>query len=68
MAKIETVPMDVVCELASAIVERQFFIDSKTGDEHSFVDENGDTRYIESVQDEFNVVLDIIDEILNPET
>lgn len=63
----KNVEMDVLCEMASAIVERQFFIDSKTGEEHSFTDENGDIRYIESVQDEFNVVLDILDEIANPE-
>lgn len=72
MTKVETLPMDVMVEIASAIVERQFYIDnegnsSSSDDEHTFTDTNGDIRYIEPVQDEFNKVLDIIDSIANPE-
>ena len=62
-----TVEMDTVCELASAIVERQWFKTHGFDTPHSFTDENGDIRYVEAAQDEFNIVLDIVDEILNPE-
>lgn len=67
--KLATVDMDVMSELASEIVERQWHKENWniSGVDHSFTDENGDTRYIEEVQDEFNSVLDIIDDILNPE-
>lgn len=64
--KVQTVGMDVLCELASTIVERQWNKEHYPK-EHSYVDEQGDIRYIEEVQDEFNVVLDIVDDILNPE-
>lgn len=50
--------MDVMCELASELVERRFV-------NHSYIAENGDVRYTEKVQDEFNEVLDILDGILN---
>lgn len=63
-----TVEMDTVCELASEIVERQWFKTHGFDTPHSFTDANGDIRYVEEAQDEFNTVLDIIDEILNPET
>ena len=66
MSKVQTVEMDTMSELASAIVERQWY-KTHWNKEHSFTDDNGDIRYIESVQDEFNAVLDIIDDILNPE-
>jgi hypothetical protein len=57
---------EILCELASAIVERQFYKDNVlNGLDHSFTDSNGDIRYIDEVQDEFNQILDIIEEILN---
>ena len=68
MSKVQTIDMDVMCELASAIVERQYYKDHEYGRyQHSFVDKNGDIRYVEEVQDEFNKVLDLLDDILNPE-
>ena len=60
-----TVEMDVLCELASAIVERQWY--KNHNKDHSYTAENGDIMYIEEVQDEFTKVLDLVDEILNPE-
>jgi hypothetical protein len=63
---IQTVGIDTMSEIASAIVERRFYKTHTTGN-HSFTDTNGDIRYIEEVQDDFNTVLDIIDSILNPE-
>jgi len=57
---------EVLCELASAIVERQFYKDNAFNSlEHSYEAENGDIHYIDEVQDEFNEVLDLLDEILN---
>ena len=57
---------DILCELASAIVERQFYKDNAFNDlEHSYKADNGDIMYKEEVQDEFNEVLDLIDNILN---
>lgn len=67
MNKVETVGMDVVSELASAIVERQWNRTHHSNEPHTVVEENGDWRYVEEAQDEFNSVLDLIDEILNPE-
>ena len=60
------VTMDVVCELASEIVERQWDNDNHPKP-HSYIAENGDELYIEEVQDEFNHVLDLVDRILNSE-
>jgi len=60
------VTMDVVCELTSEIVERQWNSENYPKP-HSYTAENGDLRYIEEVQDEFNSVLDLVDTILNPE-
>lgn len=69
MTKIQTVDMDVMSELASAIVERQFNKDNaNNNNSHSFFDDNGDWVYYDEVQDEFNSVLEIIDSTLNPET
>ena len=60
------VDMEMMCELASAIVERQFYKDNAFNSlEHSFTASNGDIVYTEEVQDEFGEVLDIIDNILN---
>lgn len=59
--------MDVKCEIASAIVERQWNKTHWESEPHSIESENGDIRYIEEVQDEFNNILDIIDEILGDE-
>lgn len=59
------VEMDVLCELASEIVERQWNKDHQWSGEHSYIDEAGDLKYIEEVQDEFNKVLDLCDEVLN---
>ena len=57
---------EVLCELASAIVERQFYKDNAFNSlEHSFTASNGDIVYTEEVQDEFGEVLDLIEEILN---
>ena len=54
---------DILCELASAIVERQWY---KTHlNNHSYVEDNGDIHYIDEVQDEFNEVLDLIEGVLN---
>lgn len=64
--QLNTVDMDTICEIASEIVERQWRKDHPDTD-HSFTDTNGDIRYIEAVQDEFNTVLDIVDDILNPQ-
>jgi hypothetical protein len=66
MTKVETVPMDVLVEMASAIVERQWDKENAPVP-HSHEDENGDIIYRSEVQDEFNEVLDILDEIANPE-
>lgn len=60
---LDAVPMDAMAELASAIVERQWYKHHRT--HHSFTDKNGDLRYNEEVQDEFIKVLDIIDDVLN---
>ena len=60
------VTTDILCELASAIVERQFYKDNAFNSlEHSYEADNGDIMYKEEVQDEFNEVLDLIDNILN---
>ena len=54
---------DILCELTSAIVDREWY---KTHSSSPMVEEdNGDFRYKEEVQDEFNKMLDIIDTILN---
>jgi len=57
------VDMEMMCELASAIVERQWHKNNLS--DHSFTASNGDVVYKEEVQDEFGEVLDIIDDILN---
>lgn len=67
MSKVQTVDMEVVSELASAIVERQFFINHPYSHHHSYIDENGDYGYVEEVQEEFSAVYGILDGILNPE-
>ena len=67
MYKHETVDMETLSELASEIVERQFYKDNGFNTNHSYTANNGDIHYIEAVQDEFNNVLDILDDILNPE-
>ena len=60
------VTTDILCELASAIVERQFYKDNAFNNlEHSYKADNGDIHYIDEVQDEFNEVLDLIDELVN---
>ena len=57
------VTTDILCELTSAIVDREWY---KTHSSSPMVEEeNGDFRYKEEVQDEFNKMLDIIDTILN---
>ena len=57
---------DILCELASAIVERQLYKDNAFNDlEHSYTADNGDIMYREEVQDEFIEVLDLIEEIVN---
>ena len=57
---------DILCELASSIVERQFYKDNAFNDlEHSYEADNGDIMYKEEVQDEFNEVLDLVESILN---
>ena len=61
-----TVEMDTVCELTSEIVERQWNKEHYPTP-HTVKQANGDWRYIEEVQDEFILVMDLIDEILNPE-
>lgn len=60
------IEMDIMCELASAIVERQWDKENHF-ENHSYEAPNGDLRYHEDVQDEFNQVLDIIDTIVNGE-
>lgn len=60
------VEMDLLCELASELVERAHY-KKHFSKQHSFKDLNGDIRYIDEVQDEFNIVLDILDEYLNGE-
>lgn len=65
--QIRTVEHDVVCELASAIVERQFHKDKGFRAIHSYVDETGALVYKPEVEKEFNSMVDLIDEILNPE-
>ena len=55
----------IVCELASEIVERQWNKTHWENEPHSFVDTNGDIRYVDEAQDEFNEVLDVINNILN---
>jgi len=57
------VDMEMMCELASAIVERQWYKNNLS--DPSFTASNGDIVYKEEVQDEFGKVLDIIDDILN---
>lgn len=57
------VELDVLCDMASAIVEREW---DKTHEEpHTIEESNGDVHYIDEVQDEFNQVLDILDDICN---
>lgn len=56
--------MDTLCELTSAIVERQWSIDHPHTP-HSYIADNGDMMYIGEVQDEFNEVLGILERILN---
>lgn len=60
------VPMDVMCELASAIVERDWAKTHWESEPHSTENEHGDVQYVEEAQAEFNEVLDLIDEIVNP--
>jgi len=57
--------MEMMCELASAIVEREWYKTHWESDTPDYEDEQGDIHYIDEVQDEFNEVLDIIDDILN---
>lgn len=59
------IDMDIVCELASEIVERQWNKTHWESEPHSYVAENGDIRYVEEAQDEYLEVLDVIDNILN---
>jgi len=59
------VETDVLCELASAIVERQWYKTHWESENHSYEAENGDIHYIDEVQDEFNEVLDLIEGVLN---
>lgn len=61
--------MDVLCELASEIVERQWHKENwdVSGVDHSFVDSSGNLTYIEEVQREFEEVLDLLETILNKE-
>ena len=54
---------EVLSELASAIVERDWYKTHSTN--HSFTASNGDLVYREEVQQEFIEVLDLIEEILN---
>ena len=63
---------DILCDLASAIVERQHEKDNREMSEklgytlhHSYTADNGDIIYREEVQQEFIEVLDLIDEIVN---
>lgn len=63
----KTIPMDVLVDMASAIVERQWDKDNYPVP-HTYMEENGDYRYREEVQDEFNEVLDILDKIANPDS
>lgn len=58
------IDMSYKSELASAIVERQWNKTHWENEPHSYTAENGDIHYIEEVQDEFNDILDLIDEIL----
>ncbi len=57
------VETEVLSELASAIVEREWYKTHSTN--HSFTASNGDLVYKQEVQDEFCEVLDLIDNILN---
>ena len=59
------VTTDILCELASSIVERQWYKTHWESENHSYEADNGDIMYKEEVQDEFNEVLDLIDNILN---
>lgn len=62
------VEMDMMCELASDIVE--YIVTYHTDiplAELEVTEENGDLRYSDRVQDIFNEVLDIVDEDLNGE-
>lgn len=70
MTKIETLPMDVMCEMASDIVNYIWFTVLHHADhyDHTIEDENGDFVYREEAQDIFNAVLDHIDNVANPET
>ena len=57
------VEMDMMAELASAIVERQWH--KKHTTDHSVTTKDGDIHYIPSVEKEFCEVLDVIDNVLN---
>lgn len=59
--------MDQLSELASEIVERHWNKLYNFTRGHSFYDTNGDLRYVEEAQDEFNKVLDLLDEHINGE-
>lgn len=63
------VEMDVMCELASEITDYIWFSSLRhaDNDEPDFEDENGDTIYKDEAQDIFNIVLDKIDETINPQ-
>jgi len=61
------IPTPELADLASEIVERQWHKQNPQGKAHSFYDTNGDLRYREEVQDEFNEILDILDEYINSE-
>jgi hypothetical protein len=62
------VTTDILSELASAIVEREWYKTHWESDTPDYEAENGDIHYIDEVQDEFNEVLDLLDEILNGAT
>ena len=61
------VGMDVLSELASAIVERQWNKTHWNNEPHTIQEKNGDYRYVEEAQDEFNEVLGLVEETLNGE-
>jgi hypothetical protein len=68
MNKVETVGMDVICDLSSELVD--YIVRNFTNyplSELEETQENGDLRYSDRVQDIFNYVLDIVDDELNPE-
>ncbi len=58
--------MDVMCELASELVERQWNKEHYPTP-HTVKQSNGDWRYIDEVQDDFNEVLGTIEDILKEE-